>query len=534
MAFDYQLDAVPFFHILHTLLRHDELGYDPDEKAKAVQWVRTNNATLRKVLSSEEWRVVMVFYGHWEKHKIAPNRKLMNDLVRAEQKCEPMLQMLEQYDLYAEDFEERSYLDLDLFLDQRKLDYERYTLAKQLDIATQIALGSVPNLRLNSKSKDLVTLTGPRDAIRFLFSRFQEGVLLDSTKRVGGDTATEGAVAVSGLIENAALGRHKGILTGTPLDEALSIGPRAGIKFIGIMGFSGQRKSTLLFTLAYLAALQKHRVLFVPRECSVEEAWVRVYWLHADYIKRLEPQSPLAKRVRELPPLAKVRDDRYAKRKHAAIIAELAEDMKRRGIRIEVESLSTFAEVKQCAEAHVNDPYDVLCVDYLGHLDTPGQKDRIEGQKMVFRAAQMLSQDYEDRRGLVVITPVQANKTAQRDAAAPEAPLDKGIYPADIGQIEYLTDAGRDMDAIIGIWSGEGFHEHGLARISCVKTRQQDFRPFFMSIDKGSQMMSYISDDGAATRLSGQVVAAQERLQQVIPATSGASHHTLMKVEDTL
>src|SRR6185437_7588535 len=290
------------------------------------------------------------------------------------------------YDGHAEDLELVSHLNLDMYLDQRKLDWEKWKLVATLDKAAMIAVGSVPDVQLSVKSKEKVTLTGPRDALKFLYARVSEGVLLDKTRSVGGDTATDGAASTADRISAAAQGWRNVIPTHTPIDRAMDVGPGATIKYVGLLGFSNQRKSTLLFTLAYQAAAAGYKVLFVPRECSTEDAWDRIVWLHAHTIGR----------GRELPALANMRDPAFAHRHHPKIVEEIGKDMEARGIRIRVEALGDFGSIKACVEAHVEDPYDMLCVDYLGHLETPGFKQKLDGLMETFRSAQQLTQDYEE------------------------------------------------------------------------------------------------------------------------------------------
>jgi hypothetical protein len=221
---------------------------------------------------------------------------------------------------------------------------------------------------------------------------------------------------------------------------------------------------------------------------------MRFVWLHAEHIGR----------IRELPRLSDATNPRKLTRQHVRVIDEVGESMLEAGIRIDVRDCGDWGSVRASIDAHVDDPYDLLCVDYLAHLDTPGERDQREGIRGVYRKAQALSLDYERGRGLVVMTPVQANKTAEKIAAEPDAPMEKGIYRrGDIGAIEWHTDAGRDMDAIIGVWSGQGFADHGLARISCIKSRQLFFDPFFMRVEEASQKMTAVSNSDAMDILSG-------------------------------
>ena len=222
------------------------------------------------------------------------------------------------------------------------------------------------------------------------------------------------------------------------------------------MGFTNQRKSTLLFTFAYRAAQAGYKVLLVPRECSVDDAYLKLVWLHA----------AATGRAAELPALADALDSRHAREKHAEVIRQLGEDMRANDINVRIEALSDMGSIKAAVEAHVDNPYDLLAIDYIGHLDTPGHRDEKEGMKAAFRAAGML-QDYNDGRGLVVgIDAIQANKKAADAAGAPDAVFDRGIYTAGyVGAINEYTFAGHDLDALIGVWSGDGLREHRLARI---------------------------------------------------------------------
>lgn len=432
---------------------------------------------------------MQAFYAHWDAHKIAPDRTMMDTLLHQRQKCEPMLDVMSEYDKHAEDLEQVPVLNLDMYLDQRKEDYEKYKLNRVLSLATDITVGAVP---MNDKAKSIYT--GPRDAMKYLHQSFQEGILLDDTKSQGGDTATEGIKSVARRIAQAAEGYGNVISTLTPIDAAMAIGPEASIKYVGIVGFSNQRKSTLLFTLAYQAAERGYKVLFIPRECSVVDAWMRFVWLHAEHIGR----------IRDLPRLSDATNPRKLTRQHAKIIAEIGTSMEAAGIRIDVRDCGDWGSISGSVNAHVDDPYDLLCVDYIAHLDVPGERDQREGIRGVYRKAQALSLDYERGRGLVVMTPVQANKSAEKVAAEPEPPLEKGVYRrGDIGAIEWHTGAGQDMDAVIGIWSAQDFAAHGLARISCIKSRQLFFEPFFMRVDEASQKMTYITDGEAQDILGG-------------------------------
>jgi hypothetical protein len=85
---EYELDPRPFFTILHSLLRHDELDYDREAIGAYVAWVQTNATMLRKVCSDAEHAVLRTYYAFWDKHKDAPDREGMKPLKLPKQELE--------------------------------------------------------------------------------------------------------------------------------------------------------------------------------------------------------------------------------------------------------------------------------------------------------------------------------------------------------------------------------------------------------------------------------------------------------------
>jgi hypothetical protein len=487
---EFVLDPRPFFQILHNLIRQDGLDYDPDNTAASVEWFRTNSSILRKVLTTAEFGVVMVFYTHWDKHKVAPDRKMMDELIHSKTQPKTLLDTMAEYDVHAEDLEQVPHLNLDMYLDQRKQDYEKCKLARSLETASQITLSSVT---MNDKAKTVYA--GPRDAMKYLHERFQSGILIDdATGSKGGDTAELGASAVMMRVSRASEGFSNAIPFCRPIDQVMSIGPGEPIKWVGLLGYTNQRKSTLLFTFAYNAAQAGYKVLFVPLENTVDEAWTRIYWLHAHHLG-LSAQ---------LPNLADAVNPRRVRREHLDVLQTVIEDFKSSGMKIDVYDANNWGAVASQANAYMDEPYDLLCLDYLAKLDTPGERDQKEAIRGVYLKAHEMSLRYAEGRGLVVMTPIQSGKSHEKTAAEPEPLIDRGIYrPGDIGAIDYHTDAGRGLDALIGVWSGEGYREHGIVRVSCVKSRQQYFNPFFMTVDGPSQYMQVISNHDALSILAG-------------------------------
>lgn len=516
----FEMDKRPYFQILHNLIRHSELGYDPDRAAETIEWVRDHAMMLLRTNSTPEHDIIVAIYAYWDRHKSLPSRNVLNELIRDKQKIQDLLDVMGEYDKYEADLEEVPALDLDLYLAQRKAEWEKRRCLRVLDIARAIAVSSMEEEDKRNRKK--IIWEGPRDALRYIHKVEGIGMFLDDSDFTGGDLAGEIVPIVADSVLQAANGYGNAIQTLTPIDRAMSIGPESTLRLIELAGYTNQRKSTLAFTLAFQAAVQGYKVCFVALEGGIENAGIRFAYLWAYHTNR----------ELLLPRLADAMKTQYATREHSDIIRGMEEEMREAGIRIDVRDASDWGSIKACVNSHLNDPYDALFIDYLAHVKVPGARlsERVESINALFKEAQLLSLKYErgnKRKGLVVFTPVQVGKKSEKVAADVDAPLGKGIYPlGDIGIIDWYTDAGRDADAIIGCWSGDVFRERGLVRISCVKSKQEDFQPFFMRVDPHTQMMVYCSDSDALAILEGSLKNDRRDLERndgIAPARGSKS-----------
>lgn len=259
------------------------------------------------------------------------------------------------------------------------------------------------------------------------------------------------------------------------IDRNVVIGPKQSIRFIGILAYYNHGKSTLLRQMAYNMAESGKRILYIAREDSALNTWTQLSFLHAK--KRSDLDIPSAKVWRENP--------RSISAEHQDNLRVLIEDLQYGGkVRGEVvvKTLDRWQEIVRELDTGLNGkPYDVLMVDYLAHLKTEhgGAKRRDEVLE-IFTSAQALAQDYKGGRGLVVITPLQANKQGMKAADEAEGE-DWGVLGADA--IEQYTDAGRDMDLIISVWHKDPLRVQDMMKIGCMKSREGRFATHFLRID---------------------------------------------------
>jgi KaiC/GvpD/RAD55 family RecA-like ATPase len=274
-----------------------------------------------------------------------------------------------------------------------------------------------------------------------------------------GDLHTSLQAVSDGLDEalrNPGAGR---LLTGIRvIDDNILIGPNH-LKYIGICGYLGSGKSTLVRSLIYEWASQGANVLYIPREQSCREAMEQFAWLHADAIG-FGGQLPSLFDWKANPNAV---TDANIDIKNTVII-DLST---RRTIdgSIDVVSCSTMSDVLSHYNTHKQRKnYNVVCIDYLGKLAVTGRNDRDEHTKS-FDRFHALAQD----EGVVCVTPLQANRDGFRAAEAGESG-DYGVFP-DCNSVEYYSGATQGMDLVLGCWYRGPLKEENKMRISAMKIR---------------------------------------------------------------
>lgn len=500
----YSLDHRQFYIILNSVL-HLGLDTDEDRVRECQAWIKMRWATIKRVLTTDEARIMRRYLNHVHANPGSiPSRADLTEFVREMQQNSTTLDLLDDFDRYT-DLEQLEDTSLSVYLEQRIADWEKLQFDVVMETAKRISIGSWKDER----KKPAKVWQGTKEAIQYVQAEFLKGILIDDRGIDGGDLVDVGVPEVADRIHKDIEGVTKYLRSNSPLD-LFRIGPDNAMRYIGIAGYSNHRKSTVLFTLAYLAACQGYRVMFVPRECTVEQAERKFVWLHAH-------RKGVADR---LPSLLESYESAKLLPEHEDLVRWLGEDMKSCGIHIEIRACNDWAAVKSSVDAHVDAPYDVLCVDYIAHLDTPGERDQREGIRNVYRMAQDLSLSYEGGRGLCVLTPMQISKTEEDKVAAGEGlPCDWGNYEGGrIGVVEYHTDAPRGMDGLITMWSGTEFQEDGLIKVCCIKTRGQWFKPFYMRVEPRTQFVKFCSDREATdllTKHNGLPATKQEQPKEV-------------------
>jgi hypothetical protein len=308
--------------------------------------------------------------------------------------------------------------------------------------------------------------TGPDSARMYAYDRYSKR-LSNTPRGHSGDFVSNLAAInrevdlyLGGADEYRIKTKFKGI------DSKVLIGPKHQ-KWIGLMGYTNHGKSGFLMSMLYNMAMEGAKVLLVPREFPVMEAWQRLLWMHAEKF----PNEPLID-------LQQWKGGGISDVSTWKAKEEIAKSLKAGGMKgsIDVQPFSTWEQIEEWLLVRsYKDPVDVLAVDYIGHLHVEG--NQYDELNKVFRKAQMLTINgiRNDGNGMVVITPLQVNKKHYEAAADETKGESYGLYtPA---AVDYFSQAARDMDLLISIWS-EGtllLESPQQAQLQCVKARGERF-----------------------------------------------------------
>lgn len=308
--------------------------------------------------------------------------------------------------------------------------------------ASKIATGAVKNPHTKE--------TGPQAAKEFIYEE-ENHLYVVGPQYVHGDLR-ENIDYVETLVNSFILDTKdsKRLYTGFKhIDNLTLIGRRQPIRWIGILGYTSHGKSLLLNTMVYNMACLGANIMLCPLEQTLDYTYMTLVWLH---YKKVCPD-------RKLIPLAEwqklgqmVGHDVW--KTVQMIIADLREGKTLKG-KIVVESAETWSDVKDKLRlTNKKNKYDVLAVDYIGHLKPVGGKgesDQDKHNRDFADASELARIGIEnDKTGLVVITPLQAGKKAWEEAAKQDGD-NYGVYESPAA-VDWYTKAAHDMDCLIGLW----------------------------------------------------------------------------------
>ena len=266
------------------------------------------------------------------------------------------------------------------------------------------------------------------------------------------------------------------------LDEAFLVGKKFN-KFIGLLGFTNRGKSLLLRTLAFIAAVNGKKVLFVGLEGGDARNTKTQFSLLLGSIYEMQKTCPVHPNCTFLMPS-------YENFKHKRITQEDKEHMAfvlqqldNRDIlpgSIEIHDRKTLSDWDSIAELVEREKFDMVCIDYMDILSTPGVKSK--DRDFAVEALYQQASDLCGKLGVTVITPLQVNREGEAQAAGKD-PEKERIYG--LTHVQKRSIAYQAMDIIIAVYSSDEMKRRGEMKLEVLKVREGDYpEDFFCNVDR--------------------------------------------------
>ncbi len=265
-------------------------------------------------------------------------------------------------------------------------------------------------------------------------------------------------------------------------------GIKLGDLFI-IAAFVGQGKSTFAVNLAYSGIMQGLNGMFVTLEMQYDEMRNMFYVLHSSYpgwyaypeYKKFVGKITYDKvRYSELSPTEEeffnvVCEDFGSNREDFGELFLVKPPANCTPSYLETTLEEYNNELKDRGKV-----LDFLVVDYVGLMvqdkDQKYGDWRVDLNNMI-RKLKNLTINFDNGRGLRVITPYQFNRQGHRDAVKND-----GIY--NLTALSDANESERSSDGVIALFNTEEMRNSGIVKISCLKNRDgAHFAPFEANLD---------------------------------------------------
>jgi hypothetical protein len=467
-------DTVNFWNLFHSLLRKDSSPEESDRVKANLRWVSDNMVQIRDVCMPEyELPLMSLIWNFWTAHREAPSYKMIEDIVLKQDKSEGLQEALSNYQDMKSASELRRFDAQDLYqvLRDKTDEYENWKLNAVIETTKKIANGAIEEPKTKKR------LAGNKDALVYLLGQLQKGILTSQQKSVGGSLRT----ISSELRDDYNLAKRenlKGSLTMktgiTAIDQTIG-GFKRG-NFWGVLGYAGQRKSSLCRTIAYNVANQGFQVMHIPLEQSCEEER-NIYAVIHSHHKKFEHFN-IKISINDL------EDGNLTAAQEDFLFNEVVPDLPE-NIIIRQPSESTLEGVQAQVELQQQiAPVDLLLIDYFTLLDTSYSKGQ-DRQVMngLIKNAKSWCLNFGNKRKICLLTPVQGNRDGYTDAQKHEGKWEmEGVY-------EY-SEFDKSLDGCMFTFSDSDLEAQQKIKLgTCKNRRRSNVPPFMISVSSDSGLV---------------------------------------------
>jgi archaellum biogenesis ATPase FlaH len=239
--------------------------------------------------------------------------------------------------------------------------------------------------------------------------------------------------------------------------------------FVGVLGYAGQRKSTLCRTIAYNAAKQGFNVLHVSLEQTYNEERINYSLIHSADPKFASYNLKPTKKNFEDGCLSE-EEEKYLR---DIVLPDLEENLPGRLIIRQPTDGSSWSNIKMLAEmTNQTTPIDLFLVDYLALVSTSSGRDAREEMERNIKDAKQMALQFDNGRGVVFLTPIQGNRKGYEEAKSTN-----GVW--DMTGVNLYSEFDKSADLILSTFIDEALQEESSISISSVKIRRAPPLPLF-------------------------------------------------------
>lgn len=447
--------SITFWSIFRSLLRPPQATESQVANAIAAgKWLDANFAALARALVTDEAKALGPLWDHYRAHQSPPTYAILRHVVDGS-KDAGLQYSYSEYEKIAADLTIHDAADLDELLRIKSEERREERVLLLLRTASAIVTEGL-EVRPHGR-RDKVHRKGAEDALTHL----REGIAVipDASGYVPPVTSStlgdEVSIAcMEALLDTPAAPR---IPTGVACIDQF-IHARRG-QFVGVLGYAGAGKTRLCRTWAYHAATLGHHVLHISLEQSHNEELPAYAVIHAHAAFGEEARAcgltSAAQAAGRLTPAA------------GQLMLRALRDFSRSAQTLTVKQATehTWDAVLAYidAETRARGPVDMVVIDYL----TAVEHDPIHAQQAmgaIIAAAKRLAQSYHRGRGMLVVSPVQANRSGKNEAKASD-----GCY--DLSSVAMFSSIDKFADSVISVYGDKDLAAQHRLKISTAKHR---------------------------------------------------------------
>ena len=449
-----------FLRLFHCFLRHSRTEEELRRSKDTWAWMMDNVVSLRTVCVDIQLDMLNIIWTLAMENQDLPGYDLVLEKAQEIEKNTEILDALKGYKEFEDSLNVHQPEDYPALFADLRLEWEKARVTNLLKITNRIVNGSVEE----GKRK----LSGPHDGVAYLVRGLEEGVLLTGSQSVHPIVVQKDP---NGVIEYYEEMSRRGELA-TGFDEFLL---QPG-NFMGILGYAGDGKSTLMRYILYKIAESGKNVLEISLENDAAVERNKFILLHAHNPKFGGEFNSLTYEKYKRHQLS------YPERE---MLAEVGKDFKKTIggiITIQQPQTASWAHCKTIIENQsLDEEVDAVGVDYLQLIDPPSVRnegDQRARMTAMVKDVRQYGLTFRGSKKLAIISPVQGNEDGVKKARENE-----GVWS--LSGINNDKEFARSMDFIVGVSSRGKTKSSELGDVlemvfSCVKERDGvGFSPVF-------------------------------------------------------